>query len=469
MTASLGRGFLVVSKDIALFALAHDPCCDLEAAVTGAQKQPQLLIRGTGGYLGDGSAKNISSDEPLIVTGTATADRLAVIRVLPPDNLANRKRTRLCFDLTSNQLLVPFQIALNSHTGRRSIKTIRQRKITVQGLGSIRFTNHYYETRAPDSRGPTTCRKLVGEARIDIPAIDILNNEQFIRDAIEPLILLAALAARQATVIPSWSATDKQHHVSCYAGNIFRPSYRSNSSHHDLLIDESEFNQFVIAGLGTFGLLDPYNKEIVKRTIYKVLPDPDKTIETRFLSLFSALESLVLVFRRHNDLEFTISDPLLWKELAGDFKSFVKQHRVWSSCENAKLLLATLPALRRIPLKYAFAAYCKHYQLDMSDLWPTFGDGVVSLSTIRNKLMHNDAYPRFALDALIRAKSNLEVTVERMLLVALGWPIDSTKVRPISLKSLGWKANASIDQDMRTLATAISNNTFENSDDHPIA
>ena len=73
------------SKDIALFALAHDPCCDLEAAVTGAQKQPQLLIRGTGVYLGDVSAKNISSDEPLIVTGTATADRLAVIRVLPPD------------------------------------------------------------------------------------------------------------------------------------------------------------------------------------------------------------------------------------------------------------------------------------------------------------------------------------------------------------------------------------------------
>ena len=437
----------------------------------GAKERPQLSIRGTGVYLHDVTAKNIALDGPtkFTATATATADRLAVIRMLPPENIAGRKRTRLRFDLTFNQLLAPFQIVLNSHTGRRSIKTIQRRKITVPGLGLIRFTNYYYETSAPGSRGVTTCRRLIGEGGIDIPAMDVLDNEQSIRDAIEPLTLLVALAARQATVIPSWSATDKQHHVSCYAGNIFRPSYRSNSSHHDLLIDESEFNQFVIAGLGTFGLLDPYNKEIVKRTIYKVLPDPDKTIETRFLSLFSALESLVLVFRRHNDLEFTISDPLLWKELAGDFKSFVKQHRVWSSCENAKLLLATLPALRRIPLKYAFAAYCKHYQLDMSDLWPTFGDGVVSLSTIRNKLMHNDAYPRVALDALIRAKSNLEVTVERMLVVALGWPIENTKVRPISLKSLGWKANASIDQDMRTLATAISNNVFEHSDDRPIA
>jgi hypothetical protein len=93
-----------------------------------------------------------------------------------------------------------------------------------------------------------------------------------------------------------------------------------------------------------------------------------------------------------------------------------------------------------------FRSFCDHYSIDLSDLWPVVdASHGVSLSAIRNRLVHGEAFAGDKYSALITAEMHLQWTVERMLLGALGWPVSRSAVDAGFLSAInqyyGWQTD----------------------------
>lgn len=75
-------------------------------------------------------------------------------------------------------------------------------------------------------------------------------------------------------------------------------------------------------------------------------------------------------------------------------------------------------------------ACCEALGVNLADLWPLVPDGAgPTLSTIRNRLVHGDTIGDGEMPALMLAHEHLRWTAERLVLAALRWPIDRSRVR----------------------------------------
>jgi len=149
------------------------------------------------------------------------------------------------------------------------------------------------------------------------------------------------------------------------------------------------------------------------------------------LALYSALETLVLYFRKGHRLEtvFTADEEEQWKQLEGDLRQWLKNHSLLNdNKDKRKLLYENLPALKRVSFSTAFIKCRDFYGVKLDDLWPVLGSNEGwSLSTIRNKLVHGEHFAQ-RLGALGTAKEHLQWTVERFLLTILNWAVSASNV-----------------------------------------
>jgi hypothetical protein len=427
-----------VSKDRGHAALLEGPY-DLEADVLGFDKKIQAIIRAQNFYI-EGPSTTYSGDLEPVISGGGYADRLIVVRILGDVGKKKGRRTHLQFDLTPNQLLRPVQSVERSYTGNRKVKTHRFISVPVPSLGTVRFTNHYSDDFEA---------KLVAELAVDRTADELLGAPDQVSVSLEGLVLLASFAARQRTVTTSWHAADDAKMVSCYIGNISVPKARESGGFYETLIDPRDFLQFLRRTTKVYSKLEAIQKDLLQQALYKVLPD-DRVIESRFLTCFSALESIVLWFRRLNDLEYSVPSSKQWKHLSRSFRA-VLDNDVTLSNSRKMMILDMLGALRRVPLKHAFDAYCQQLKVDTSDLWPVFGCKG-SLIDVRNRLSHGDTFHPSTHTALMRAGLNLEILVERMILAALRWPSDRSNAGSDFLKRMGWTLNMEVGEHVKQLA-----------------
>lgn len=149
-------------------------------------------------------------------------------------------------------------------------------------------------------------------------------------------------------------------------------------------------------------------------------------------SLFSAVDSLVLWFRRQHDLEFAV-DASEWARLKPDLIALLKAHPVFTTNPERKrrvdLVRGNLNALQRVPFSTAFSKFCSHFDVPNDDLWPMASiHADVGLADIRNRVVHGSTFDRRQFNALAVAGDHLQWLLERMLLRVLGWPIDRSNV-----------------------------------------
>ncbi|MCI5163735.1 MAG: hypothetical protein D3917_17310 [Candidatus Electrothrix sp. AX5] len=88
-----------------------------------------------------------------------------------------------------------------------------------------------------------------------------------------------------------------------------------------------------------------------------------------------------------------------------------------------------IPELNRASFPCAFDSFCEHYKQDLTDMWPVVNkeDGI-TLSEIRNKLIHGDPFTLIQESCLLSAMIQLKWIAERMILSVLGWPIEKSQV-----------------------------------------
>lgn len=313
---------------------------------------------------------------------------LRIIDLLNEEGQADKSNDILegTFWLTPNAMLSPMYSRTLSFTGNVTIEKVRNFEFTLSNGLHLTFFHHY---RYLDNENGETVSfpELVAEFKIGREEGDVGSLLQGVDD----FLMLASFAARQSCVCLGWDSYDPSKVVKYFRRDVAIPKPKKGHSMHDGLIEVIDFAEFIRTAYTSFAGIE--RKDLIRQAVHRAISGRDGPLESNYLILYSTLETLVLFCRQ----EFT-------NELI-------------------------LGQLNRVPFRTAFDSFCKHFDVDVIDLWAVVDrkDGV-SLADVRNKLIHGDSFNPLQERALISAKEQLRWVVERSVLSVLGWQVHKSKV-----------------------------------------
>jgi hypothetical protein len=362
---------------------------------------------------------------------TAPGEPQDLLVVHPLRNREEPTKTHFVFWLSPNKFLAPCSICTTSYTGNIDYKVVRNIKFNIEEGVKLEFEKHYRSKSAPNG-DLWQWSYLVACTELDTPANDVKSIQDHLLQHIDDFLILAGFAARQRTACLGWTATDKTAHATYYRSNYVFPDGK-NSDLNDCVVDISDFEQFIEVCYPAF--LKYENKLALRNALYSAIPSQTNTVETAFLHTFAGLETLILDFRRIENLEL-VMPPKEFLDFRKALQGFIgKSETPKLEASQRASLYSKLGELNRVSLREAFEIFCKRYEIDVSDLWPVFGNkDIVGLVEIRNKLIHGDPFPNEVYEAVFVGNEHLKYILERVLVRVLGWDIAKTKVTPTFLE-----------------------------------
>jgi hypothetical protein len=329
------------------------------------------------------------------------------------------------FWLTPSTLLRPAKAFKNYPDGKVEVEAARQFDFTPPNGNSLTFDHHYH--RRKNEQGETiTFDELVATFKLQGNVNGGKRIEELLDD-LEDVLLLASFAARHPCVCVGWEATGSYSYTQQRVGNRTIPPEKGKGRHLDEIIEPSDFPTFMAEAYRRFTGIVP--NESFRRAIHFAIPRDGNTVDSDFVNLYSALEMMVLHFRREQGLEFIMPNEGECRQLQSDLRKWLKQHPLLENKGRRGLVYEKLFEINRVSFGHAFEKFCEVYSVDLNDLWPVVGNtGGPSLSTIRNRLVHGDVLGEGYYKALLTAKFHLQWTVERMILAMLGWPVNKSNV-----------------------------------------
>lgn len=347
------------------------------------------------------------------------------------DNAELMDKTQMAFWISPNQLLEPSAIRTTSYTGEIKYKHAEKVEFVIKDGVKLIFEEHF-KTKNTEDGDLLQWSYLVACAELSVAATDLEALRNDVLPNIDDFLLIASLAAGRRTACLGWTATDQYAHATYYRGNYTFPDCKEKSSIHDRLADSQSSKKFIDTCYANF--LAHENQLALRSAICSAVPLSHHTLEASFLSKFAGLETLLLDFRRQEELEFVL-ESTGW----GKFKAYLEKCIKASTepklePEQRASIYKKLEELNRVSIKEAFDVFCQSYGIYLTDLWPVFGDKeAIGLVEIRNKLIHGDPFPHDLIAALGVADMHLQITLERVLVRVLGWNISETKVNPAYL------------------------------------
>lgn len=330
-------------------------------------------------------------------------------------------RAHVTFWLTRNVLLRPSKVRKTSYTGRVTIKARRARQFTIKGV-PLTF-DHYYRYQAQNDGSSVTFREPVAAGIVrrlaDVPSL--LNP-------LEDFLLLAAVAARQRTICVGWEAVHPPVHVRHYRRGVSIPAERKDHGINDVLIEPQHLTQFFRRAHRTFATAA--EQELLRQAVQRLVYDGADRVDlaSSFIRFYGAIEALVLRHLRLRGGEHVLTAQR-WRRTSEVIRRTIRTAPGLDSTEAA-LLIGKVPELNRITFAQGVRVCCDALGVNLSDLWPLLSDGAgPTLSTIRNRLVHGDTISDEEMPALMLAHEHLRWSAERLVLGALRWPVDRSRVR----------------------------------------
>jgi hypothetical protein len=329
-----------------------------------------------------------------------------------PDN------TSLVFWISSNQFLTPTMTSKMSYLGDLSYKRIENHSYSLTEGISVSVDRHF-NNKSLDNGDLLQWSYLVATCELDSNGLDTAWIRNNILPYLDDLLLVASFLSRQRTVCLGWSASNECKHKTYYRGNYSFPKENSRDSLWGGVVEFAGFSKQVRRLYE--GFEENINKLAVRNALYSVLPSEENTIETNFLRLFAGLETLLLDYRRKRSLEYILPEEK-WSQLNAHIKKSLKSSNdIGLTKEERGSIYKKIGELNRYSLGEAYGQFCKHYGIDLSDLWPVFRQtNTVGLSEIRNKLIHGDPMPNSVIFAIGFAAEHLRFILERFLVVVMG-------------------------------------------------
>jgi len=355
---------------------------------------------------------------------------LRITMLLRSDKKDEKDTSRGTFWLTHNIMLTPVKCLTTSFTGEVTVNQGHNFSFTLENGTRLKF-DHYYRYLKNDKGDMVSFPELVAEFEMDAER----NALALSFEPIDDFLMLTSFIARQRCVCLGWEVYSSSEITRFYRRDMTIPKIEKSHSFNDTLIDIRDFEKFTSIAYNNF--VKAEERELLRQAVYKSTGRENTTFESNYLRLYSALETLVLIYRKYYDLEFIVKLSEQ-KAFEKEMKGFIKSCSLFSEEKNKrKLLYEKLPELYRVSFSTAFKEFCKSYNINLNDLWPVVDreDGGINLSDIRNKLIHGDTFSQRQQRALMSAKEHLRWVVERATLSVLGWPYSESKVSQMFLEN----------------------------------
>ncbi len=342
------------------------------------------------------------------------------------------ENSSVVFWLSPNEMLSPVMICENSYDGSIKVERVLSYEFSLGDNIKLIFDKHF-RSQETDNKDTIRWSFLVSCAELEIPAHDIQKIRVEVLPKIDDFLLISSLASRTRTACLGFQSTNQNVHSKYYRGDFSFPTGASEASFDQGLVWKKDFEEFATHCYMNFSKYP--NKNALRRAIWALVPGKPQVLEERFLSLFAGVETLLLEYRRQENLEFVFEHDV-WKQIKEQIRKSIK------GISNSKLekeqrsfMYRKVDELNRISLRDVFNHFCKRYNLDLTDLWPVFADqDQVGLSDVRNRLIHGETFANQCYDAVWVACENLKWILERLILKILDWPIDKTEVEAGFLK-----------------------------------
>lgn len=356
---------------------------------------------------------------------------LQVIRFLSRDASTSSLKVTGCFWLTPSILLKPTQRISQSWTGDVKVETVRQFNFTLANGLLLNFVNCFRYSKNKDG-DTVTFTELV--ARYEVQDEEhFINIEKNVLPFLDDFLLLVSFAERRRCMCLGWETVDSKCFTEYYRRSLTIPTPKKDEDFDDTLIPSQKWQHFIEKVYKKF--IEIESKEFIRQAIQYTIHREGRTVENSFLTLYSAIESLL----EHFGLRRSIIDPGQFENtFVKDTMKWIKGHPLFTDKNNRKLIYEKLKELNRVSFKSAFNKLCKDYPVDLRDLWPVAETNKgISLSEIRNKLVHGETFFNpLQQRALITAEKHLRWTVERLILSILDWDISVSKVSKDFLQNM---------------------------------
>ena len=350
---------------------------------------------------------------------------LRVARFLSTD-AELRTRCRVTWWLSPNKMLQPRMLIQSSFLGPISMERVFRHTFRLERHLVITFDKHYRSESRDDQIVQWSF--LVGTTRHVLKGKEAFELCEELLPKIDDFLLIVSLGSRTRTACVGWEAVGSRQITSYYRGELEFPTGDTEPSYRDGLVDVNDFREFVTTAYSTFRAQP--ERDPIRGAIHALVPGKGHALEHTFLSLFAALEMLLLDFRRRNSLELIMNEED-WGALKVSCRKFIKeQTRATIDAPRRSWMYAKLDELNRVPLRIVLDALCTQYHIELSDLWPLFVEGrrEIGLADIRNMIIHGEPFVDRCLDAVMVATEHLKWTVERVLLGLLNWPAERTEI-----------------------------------------
>jgi hypothetical protein len=382
----------------------------------------------------------------------AQATDLLIRRSIP-----NAKAQTECrFWISPSRVLAPGSLTTTSFDGTVTRRPAREVAYDLTNGLTLNFQTHYKYSETPEGDTLTKSHLVAVSTLWGEPDASERIDSKLLRE-VDDFLSVVSLATRHRCVCVGWDASDTVGVSEFYRGDISFPP-NVDEDFNSYLVDRSQCALFIRTVYDAF-TQDEF-QHLLRYAIHSVLPREQLTMEARFVSLFSGIETLLLAFRRRHGLEFIYSsaeDKANWDETKTELRKWLKSTPWLAGVEKAakrKLIYENLPALERISFNHALEEFCKTYDLDLHDLWDIKGGGESfwSLTTIRNKLVHGEPLPNFKASALDTAIRHVQWTLERMILAYFGWEISESNVCGVALSQF-YRAHRNVENPRRIMSS----------------
>ena len=214
-------------------------------------------------------------------------------------------------------MLDPGKLVSLDYTGDVSVETFRRIEFTLINDVKLNF-DVYFRYKKNDEGERVTFTEHIAEFEIDRK----FKNINLLIHTRNDFLILVSLAERKPCVCLGWDLLDSSNRIKNYRRGITIPK-RSDNNPFTTLIDIEYFMEFIQIAYNKFHSIN--HNELIRQSIYKIISESDQTIENSFMSLYSAIENLVLFFRRNHRLEYAL-DKEQWVIFKRDVEKYVKRY-----------------------------------------------------------------------------------------------------------------------------------------------
>jgi hypothetical protein len=330
------------------------------------------------------------------------------------------------FWLTPSIMLEPDKQIERSFTGKIDVKTFDRFEFQLEENDVKLCFDYHYKFIKNENNDTISFPELVAE-------FDIKSKEKTLNELLGPLddfLLLTSFAERQRCICLGWDSADSYGYTRFFRKDMRIPETQRNHDFNDTLILTEDFPKFIISSYKKF--TEFKDKDLLRQAIQRATYQIHEMSQNVFLTLFTGIESLVLLARK----EYILS-PTKRETFNKDVAKFIKTYLPLTGEKNKdqrKLIYEKIPELNRVAFSSAFKKLCGDYKIDLSDLWPVIDGGKidnkrqVTLSDIRNRLIHGDILSFEEERSLVWAGLHLRLTLERIILSILEWPVIDSRV-----------------------------------------